>query len=159
MDNSLLAVRDINHKYIVVERRYCMPYLKNYRLLISHSWHYESQYSTIVTWLNNTSYFKWSNHSVSADRPLNTKTNQQLREELSQQIRGCNAVIVVAGMYTLYSEWINYEIDEALRMKKPIIGIKPWGNQRIPEKIQQNATVLVGWNSSSLVSAVRNYAL
>lgn len=102
-----------------------MPYLKNYRLLISHSWHYESQYSTIVTWLNNTSYFKWSNHSVSADRPLNTKTNQQLREELSQQIRGCNAVIVVAGMYTLYSEWINYEIDEALRMKKPIIGIKP----------------------------------
>ena len=128
-----------------------MPYLKNYRLLISHSWHYESQYSTIVTWLNNTSYFKWSNHSVSADRPLNTKTNQQLR--------GCNAVIVVAGMYTLYSEWINYEIDEALRMKKPIIGIKPWGNQRIPEKIQQNATVLVGWNSSSLVSAVRNYAL
>lgn len=99
------------------------------------------------------------NHSVSADRPLNTKTNQQLREELSQQIRGCNAVIVVAGMYTLYSEWINYEIDEALRMKKPIIGIKPWGNQRIPEKIQQNATVLVGWNSSSLVSAVRNYAL
>ena len=78
---------------------------------------------------------------------------------LSQQIRGCNAVIVVAGMYTLYSEWINYEIDEALRMKKPIIGIKPWGNQRIPEKIQQNATVLVGWNSSSLISAVRNYAL
>ena len=136
-----------------------MPYIKNYRLLIRHSWHYESQYSTIVTWLNNTSYFKWSNHSVSADRPLNTKTNQQLREELSQQIRGCNAVIVVAGMYTLYSEWINYEIDEALRMKKPIIGIKPWGNQRIPEKIQQNATVLVGWNSSSLVSAVRNYAL
>ena len=58
-----------------------MPYLKNYRLLISHSWHYESQYSTIVTWLNNTSYFKWSNHSVSADRPLNTKTNQQLREQ------------------------------------------------------------------------------
>ena len=55
-----------------------MPYLKNYRLLISHSWHYESQYSTIVTWLNNTSYFKWSNHSVSADRPLNTKTNQQV---------------------------------------------------------------------------------
>ena len=81
------------------------------------------------------------------------------KQELSQQIRGCNAVIVVAGMYTLYSEWINYEIDEALRMKKPIIGIKPWGNQRIPEKIQQNATVLVGWNSSSLVSAVRNYAL
>ena len=136
-----------------------MPSFACKKILISHSWHYESQYSTIVAWLNNTSYFKWSNHSVSADKPLNTKTKQQLREELSQQIRGCNAIIVVAGMYTYYSEWINYEIDEALRMKKPIIGIKPWGNQRMPTKIQQNATVLIGWNSSSLISAIRNYAL
>lgn len=136
-----------------------MPYLKNYRLLINHSWHYESQYSTIVTWLNNTSYFKWSNQYVSANRPLNIKTNQQLRDELSQQIRGCNEVIVVAEMYTLYSDWINYEIDEALRMKWPIIGIRPWSNQQIPTKIQQNATILVGWNSSSLISTVQNYAL
>ena len=72
---------------------------------------------------------------------------------------GKTAGFLICKSDTLYSEWINYEIDEALRMKKPIIGIKPWGNQRIPEKIQQNATVLVGWNSSSLVSAVRNYAL
>lgn len=62
-------------------------------------------------------------------------------------------------MYTLYSEWIDYEINEAIRMNKPIIAIKPWGNERIPLKIQNNATVLVGWNSASLISTIRNYAL
>ena len=70
-----------------------------------------------------------------------------------------NAIIVVSGMYTLYSEWIDYEINEAIRMNKPIIAIKPWGNERVPLKIQNNATVLVGWNSASLISTIRNYAL
>lgn len=62
-------------------------------------------------------------------------------------------------MYTLYSEWIDYEINEAIRMNKPIIAIKPWGNERVPLKIQNNATVLVGWNSASLISTIRNSAL
>ncbi len=62
-------------------------------------------------------------------------------------------------MYTLYSEWIDYEINKAIRMNKPIIAIKPWGNERITLKIQNNATVLVGWNSASLISTIRNYAL
>ena len=53
-------------------------------------------------------------------------------------------------MYTLYSEWIDYEINEAIRMNKPIIAIKPWGNERVPLKIQ---------NSASLISTIRNYAL
>ena len=47
-----------------------MPELKNYRLLISHSWKYSTQYDTIVNWLNLASNFKWSNHSVSADDPF-----------------------------------------------------------------------------------------
>ena len=28
-----------------------MPELKNYRLLISHSWKYSTQYDTILEWL------------------------------------------------------------------------------------------------------------
>lgn len=136
-----------------------MPYLKNYRLLISHSWSYPKHYSKIVEWLNNTSYFKWSNHSVSADDPFDTRTKKELQEELTQQIQGCHAVIVVAGMYSAYSEWINYEIDEAIRMGKPIIGIKPWGNERIPWKIKNSSTALTGWNSTGLISAIRDVAL
>jgi len=136
-----------------------MPELKNYRLLISHSWGYSTQYDTIVNWLDSTLYFKWSNHSVSADNPFNTKTKTALKEQLTQQMRGCNAIIVVSGMYASYSEWIDYEIDEDIRMNKPIIGIKPWGNERIPLKIQNKATTLVGWNSASLITAIRNYAL
>ncbi|WP_314087204.1 TIR domain-containing protein [Pseudolactococcus chungangensis] len=135
-----------------------MPYLKNYRLLISHSWTYASHYDTVKGWLDDSLYFKWSNHSVSADKPFDSSTDKELKDKLTRQIHGCSAVIIVAGMYTNYSKWIDYEIDEALRLNKPIIGLKPWGSEKTPAKISNNATVLVGWNSSSLINAVREYA-
>ena len=62
-------------------------------------------------------------------------------------------------MYTSYSKWIDYEIDEAIRFGKPIIGLRPWGQERVPSKILNNATVMVGWNRDSLISAIRQYAL
>ncbi len=136
-----------------------MTQLKKYRLLISHSWHYSNQYDTIKSWLNNATSFIWYNHSVSADNPFTVKSKNQLKTELSQQIQGCNAIIVVAGMYAKYSEWIDYEINEAIKMNKPIIAIKPWGNERVPKNIQDSANILIGWNSDSLISSIRTYAL
>lgn len=62
-------------------------------------------------------------------------------------------------MYVSYSEWIDYEIDTAIKLEKPIIGVKPRGQERIPAKVSNSADVMVGWNSSSVVEAVRNYAL
>ena len=62
-------------------------------------------------------------------------------------------------MYVLYSEWIDYEIDTAVAYNKPIIGVEPWGQERIPVKVQTYAKKMVGWNSSSIIDAVRNYAL
>lgn len=62
-------------------------------------------------------------------------------------------------MYVVYSDWIDYEMSEAIRMDKPIIGLKPWGQKRVPISIQENATTMVGWNSDSLINAIRDYAL
>lgn len=135
-----------------------MPYLKNYRLLISHSWSYPNHYETIKKWLDSSSLFRWSNHSISADNPFDSSTDKELREKLTHQISGCSAVIVVAGMYSNYSKWIDYEIDEAVRMNKPIIALRPFGSERTPLKIKNNATILVNWSSIGLLNAVREYA-
>ncbi len=136
-----------------------MPYLKNYRLLISHSWNYANQYDTIVFWLNESNYFKWSNHSISCDRPIEQTTEYELKQKLTSQIKGCSAIIVISGMYVSYSKWIDYEIGEASRMGKPIICVRPRGNEKVPKVILDNATVLVGWNCKSLVDAVRIHAI
>ena len=136
-----------------------MPELRNYHIMISHSWDYNNHYEKIKGWLDDTKYFKWTNYSVPLSRPLDTKTKDELKKKIKDRISYCSCVIILSGMYVSYSEWIDYEIDTAVQLRKPIIGIKPWGQERIPIKVQNNADILIGWNSESVVNAVRNYAL
>lgn len=58
-------------------------------------------------------------------------------------------------MYTSYREWMQYEIDESVRMGKPILGIRPWGNTMVPAYVSLYANEIVGWNTDSIVSAIR----
>lgn len=136
-----------------------MPTLKNYHVFISHSWKYPIPYETVVQWLNSASNFTWSDYSVPFYDPLDAETERKLKKEIKEQIQACSCVVVLSGMYVSYSKWINYEIDTALEMSKPIIGVRPWGQERTPAKVSDNADIMVGWNSASVVEAIRNYSL
>ncbi len=136
-----------------------MPALRDYHLLISHSWDYNDQYETVKKWLNNTSYFKWSDYSVPVFKPLDVTGTKELKKRLRDRINQCSCIIILSGMYVAYSYWIDYEIDTAVELGKPIIGIRPWGQERVPVKVQANARTMVGWNADSVVDAVRKYAL
>ncbi len=136
-----------------------MPELKKYRIFISHAWEYNDEYYRIVKMLNEAPNFDWANYSVPEHDPLHNKPKRELIEALRNQIRPTQIVIILAGMYVNYSEWIQEEIDIAQAFEKPIIGVKPWGSERIPLSVQEAAIEMVGWNTSSIVSAIRNYAL
>ncbi|MCI1952039.1 MAG: TIR domain-containing protein [Clostridiales bacterium] len=137
--------------------------MKNYHIFISHAWKYSDAYNKVVSWLNEAQdegEFTWSNYSVPEHDPLidpNTSSGKrQLKEALNGQISPASLVIVISGMYVAYSEWIDYEIDTAVSYGKYIIGLKPWGQERIPEKVSDNADIMVGWNKKSLVDAIKN---
>ena len=134
-----------------------MPTLKRRMIFTSHAWDYNDDYWTIVNWFNNASNFAWSNCSVPSHDGLPDTTTAGLKRAITRQINPAQVVIIIAGMYAAHSDWIDYEIDEAVRLEKTIIGIRPRGQQRVPTKITDNATKMVNWNSSSLITAVREY--
>ncbi len=129
---------------------------KTYNLFISHAWHRNEHYSKIVEWLNG-SGLTWRNYSVPEHDPIDAKNPTKLRQMLTNQINPSSAIIILAGMYAAYSDWIDYEIGEARRMGKVIIAVEPWGQERTPTKIQNCAHVTVGWNSASVIKAVKEY--
>lgn len=136
-----------------------MPALRNYHIFISHSWDYNEQYETVREWLDDANNFSSCNYSVPLSNPIDVKTKTELKEKIRAKISPCSCIIVLSGMYVDYSEWIDFEMDVAREYGKPIIGVKPWGQQRVPIRVQDMADVMVGWNSSSVVHAVREYAL
>lgn len=134
-----------------------MPELKTRMLFISHAWSYDAHYWKLVGWFNEAPNFSWKNCSVPNHDALSDKTSAGLSAGMTRQISVAQGVIILGGMYAAYSGWIDYEIQEARRMGKVIIGVKPWGAERVPLNVQNAATVMVNWNSSSIIQAVRDY--
>lgn len=126
-------------------------------IFISHAWQYNEHYWKIVEWLNDAANFSWSNCSVPSHDGLPDKTSAGLSRGMTRQMNPSQVVIILGGMYAAHSSWIEYEIKEAQRMGKTIIGVRPWGQERVPLIVQAaSACPIVGWNSASLVQAVRN---
>ena len=138
-----------------------MPTLKTYDLFLSHVWRSgdNSEYYRLEKLLEEAPNFSWRDYSVPQHDPLGTKTDTQLREALDRQIKPVNCFVVVSGMYAKHRKWIQEEIEIAQKYNKPIIGVIPWGQERIPAEVRAVAKEMVGWQASSVISAVRKWSL
>lgn len=134
-----------------------MPALKTYDLFISHAWDYNDEYYSLVKMLNEAPNFRWRNYSVPEHDPL--AGGSRLRQQLRNQVRPVNAVIILAGMYVNYRDWIQAELDLAREYNKPIIGIYPWGQERAPAQVVEAAETMTRWNTESVIEAIRIYSL
>lgn len=129
-----------------------------YNLFISHSWAYHNMYDNLIKLLNANPYFYYKNYSVPRNDPIHgTSNDAQLKEAIRRKIQPTSCVLILAGVYATYSKWINIEIDLAKSMNKKIIAIEPWGAERTSAVVKDNADVVVGWNTNSIVKAVRGY--
>ena len=136
-----------------------MPQLKTYDVFISHAWNYHEDYLRVVQFLDDAQYFNWRNYSVPEHDPVDANSNRMLKEALKRQMRPANIVLILSGMYAAHSGWIDFEIEFSLQITKPMIGIRPWGQQRIPKIVSDNVDVMVGWQTDSIISAIRKYSL
>lgn len=137
--------------------------MKTYNLFISHSWSHADAYEKLKNLLDKRSYFSYVDYSIPKDDPVHTRgTDKELYEAILNKMRPCHVVLIMAGVYSTYSKWINKEIQAAEKgflNAKPIIGVKPWAQTNVSGVVAQNADTLVGWNTESIVDAIRQYAI
>lgn len=126
------------------------------KIFISHAWKYDKHYWTVYNWIKeklNIADYSIPEHDNCGDE----LSDKKLKECIDEQIRQSQIVIILSGMYVSYSDWIQYEIEKAYEMGKYIIGVKPWGNERLPQIVQDKADVIVGWNKDSIINAIKYY--
>ena len=130
-----------------------------YNLFISHSWAYSDAYEKLIKLLDNRGYFPYKDFSVPKNDPIHTNgTDKQLYDAIYNKIYSCHVVLIMAGVYSSYSKWIDKEIKIAkndFSVPKPIIAIEPWGSEKTSQIVKSNADLIVGWNTESVVSAIR----
>jgi hypothetical protein len=129
-----------------------------YNLFISHSWNYSDTYEGLIKLLNANPYFDYRNYSVPKDNPIhNAPYVYQLKEAIRKQMQPVSCVIILAGVYSTYSKWINIEIELAKSMNKKIIAVEPWGAERTSTVVKSAADQIAKWNTNSIIKAIRGY--
>ncbi|HAH34984.1 MAG TPA: hypothetical protein DEQ87_13915 [Algoriphagus sp.] len=131
---------------------------KTYTIFISHSWAYIDDLNNLKRLLENRGYFNVQFEEATPDVPINSDNAYYIRQRLKQKISNSDVVLGIAGIYASHSEWMAWELDKALELGKPIIGVVPRGAERVSTVVSSRANEIVRWNTDSIVEAIRKWA-
>ena len=133
--------------------------MADYNLFISHAWSYGDAYENFVNLIDKKQQFSYRNYSIPKDDPVHTNgTDKELYEAIKNKIQLTHVVVIMAGVYSSYSKWINKEIQIAqseFSVPTPILAVEPWGSERTSTVVKDAADKIVGWNTDSIVSGIR----
>ncbi|MEO5374610.1 MAG: TIR domain-containing protein [Alphaproteobacteria bacterium] len=97
--------------------------------------------------------------SINSSNPNNANKKEYIKDQiLRPQIRWAGTVIVLITPGTRKSEWVDWEIREAVRQGKHVVGV--WGHGDalcdLPEAMIEFAFRVVGWNGDSIIDAIED---
>ncbi|WP_214226183.1 TIR domain-containing protein [Pedobacter sp. B4-66] len=131
----------------------------NFKIFISHSWTYHDDLIRLRNLLNTRGYFNVEFLEATADIPINSLHAPYIKRVLKKKIISSHIVLGIAGVYATHSDWMNWELLTAFNNNIPIVGIAPYGQERVSKIVQNYAEEIVRWNTESIVKAIRTHSL
>ena len=138
------------------------PNTKRQHLFISHHHKDDAEVNNLTSLLSRRGY-DIRNSSIRA-KPANQRRLEQglvsdetIRRLLRMKISWAGAILVLIGKETAMRKWVNWEIDEANKQGKRIVGVYVRGGTEadIPASFEKYGSALVAWNSDSIRKAGR----
>lgn len=82
--------------------------------------------------------------------------DETIRRLLRMRISWAGSVIVLIGKNTHSRQWVNWEIEQANKQGKRIIGVYARGGTEadIPPSFEEYGSKLVAWNADSIIDAI-----
>lgn len=131
---------------------------KTYNIFISHSWQHSKDLNSLRKLLSDRGYFHVEFEEVSKDEPINSSNAYYIRQRLASKIGNSNIILGLAGIYASHSAWMEWELEKAIELEIPIVGVIPWGQERISKTVSSRSIIDVRWNTESIVTAIRAHA-
>ena len=102
------------------------------------------------------------NYSVTTDKYNEAKNEDYIKYEyLKPLINQSSALICLIGPETHDSKWVDWEVREAEKLGKQIIGVYIRGasDSDVPPAVEELADAIVGWNTGSIVEALNGKSI
>ncbi len=118
---------------------------KIYNLIISNGFDLKREYGQFTEKLFSKVDFLWK-ESISPDYST-------AGDEFFSKIDG---IILLAGIYKENEKTFHDLIDASKKYKIPIILVRPYGLEEVPEILEENATTIVGWNANCIIDSIKS---
>lgn len=119
---------------------------REYKLFISHINQDDPEQNLFITKLNASYDFQWTDCAVRGEIS-NTNLNEQMEK--------ADVVIILSGLLSKDQSLMKNQIEMAVKLKKPIVVIRPYGMENVPHHLEEIAGEVVGWNTPCIVDAIR----
>lgn len=99
------------------------------------------------------------NSSVDSTRPNDLTEESEIKRMLRDSIAWAGTFICLIGYETYDREWVEWEIEQAHRMGKKIVGVFAHGaasDAEIPEGLEKYRDSIIGWRIDSIIDALEN---
>ncbi|OZA80414.1 MAG: hypothetical protein B7X64_06095 [Halothiobacillus sp. 39-53-45] len=131
---------------------------KEYKIFISHSWQYADTLEALRNLINARGYFSATYEESTKDKPINSDNESYVKRQLAQKIGNSDIILALAGIYASHSSWMKWELDKAIELGTPIVGVIPSGQERISTVVSSRSVTDVRWNTENIIAAIRNHA-
>ena len=83
-------------------------------------------------------------------------SDETIRRLLRMKISWASTVVVLVGKDTHSRPWVNWEIEQAHKQGKRIVGVYEGGGVEapLPKALEDYGTSVVAWNADSIVEAI-----
>jgi Thoeris protein ThsB, TIR-like domain len=124
-----------------------MEELPIYKLFISHNGEGDEEYLNFFHRLLEAPDFEWEDYGVPGENES---------DQLEEQIKPVQLVIILSGLYKRHQKLIQKQIEITRKMNKPLIIIRPYGMEEVPNHLEPLAKGIVGWNRVCIVETIMN---
>lgn len=127
------------------------------RVFVSHVFESSDDYHRVFEYLESSHNFYYRNCS-DPERQLGGNS-EAMKDELRKQINLAEVVIVPAGLYKHNEMWIDFQLNCAKGLEKPIIALEYFGvKAKLPVQIEALADEVIEWNEREIADAIRRQA-
>ena len=118
---------------------------KIYNLIITRGIDQENEYGQFTEKLYSKPDFLWTESMARDYAPFG--------ENFFKKV---DIIVILSGIYNYNQMYIDILIEKAEEFDIPILLVRPYGMEIVPEELEAKATSVVGWNANCIVEDIRS---
>jgi len=128
------------------------------RVFATHTFEESDDYLRVFEFLEGLDRFYYLNVSKPENIPMSGGL-QAIKDELIEQIKQCEALFVLPGLYEQKRDLVRFMMDVADANHKKMIAIRAFGGvAETPEEVIDRTQELIEWNDREMADALRRQA-